>query len=88
MLKDMNIQIRILVIEIIIKHEKLFEEERLSHEFLPLLIKEINSTTEFLNNWMLDNFPDLINFFLSHPKFQIDANLNSLHAFLQVFLRN
>ena len=78
-MKDANMTTSLLIIEIIITHSNNFEEIAIKKDFVPLLLKEIERSDCFVDNWLLDNFPKLIDFLNT---FKIETT--SLKGFIKV----
>ncbi len=60
--KDPNTGIRLIVIQIVVENHPLFETEQLRIEFAPVLVREIKQGWVVSDNWILQNFSQVLTF--------------------------
>jgi len=65
MLKEGNSSFKIIIIEIIIKNFKHFNQVKINSEFIPLFIEEVDKCFDFSEDWMIANFPLVVRFLLT-----------------------
>jgi hypothetical protein len=77
MLKEGNSSCRIIITEIIIKNFKHFTQAKINEEFIPPFIEEVDKCLDFSEDWIIANFPLVIQFFLhtntKHPSTYIKS---------------
>ena len=82
-LKEPHTSLRLLVIEVIVINNVKFDNEKLATEFLPLLFKEIGQCLDYSKNWILLNFPTIVDFLLTR-KLLKETHGESLQQFMDV----
>ena len=83
MMKELNTEIRILVISIVVTHHHGCRREQLAKDFMPALIKELVQCPCYTSNWMLENYATIIEFVVDR-QLLLPEHIAPLEEFLQV----
>lgn len=87
MLKEANSTFRIIIIEIIIKNFKQFNEAKILDEFIPLFIDEVEKCFDFSEDWIIANFTLTVQFLLSTNVTEV-TYIEAMQKFWQVLFRS
>jgi hypothetical protein len=82
-LKELNTEIRIIVISIVVTHHHGCKTEQLADDFMPALVKELAACPCYTSNWLLENYATIIEFVIDRQLLRPEY-LPSLEEFLQV----